>query len=367
MDELDVRQIVANTPIYCGEIATSQLDSALSAESLAISRPTRRVLQLGFFDLLGVQMSLSVRGWWKCALALAIVAQAPRLAGAQETEPNDTLTGAQVVAGVASGSTLLNAELTFIDFDPLIFDDSIFTSLASGAVNVHDFTGLPAGAAYAAYIDNTVGSNVDEEPDTVLRSLDEFGDEVAFDDDGSPLGNTRASGFLSTINADGSLHLEVSGYPDLDFDGLDDLELTPHPEVGEYALVLKLGPFGDVDFYRIAGLLPGSAWSAETLAADGQVALDTVLTEYDEAGAVIGQNDDIDFAGGIFLSALSGVVPASGEVIIAATAFPDYTNVGAHLDSGDYGLKLLYTPVPEPSTMVLGLGALGALCLIRRR
>jgi hypothetical protein len=309
-------------------------------------------------------MSLSVRGWWKCALALAVVAQAPRLAGAQETEPNDTLAGAQIVAGEISGSTLVIAELTPIEFDPLVFNEVNFYEMTPGVVNVHDFTGLPAGAAYAAYIDNTAGTGT---PDTVMRSLDEFGDEIAFDDDGSPLGDGFASGFLSTINADGSLHFEVTGFPDYDFDGADDDTLGPHTAAGDYALVLKLGPFGDVDYYRIAGLLPGSAWSAETLAVDGQDPLDTVLTEYDEAGILIGQNDDIDFAGGNFLSALSGVVPASGEVIIAATSFPDYTNVGAHLDGGGYGLKLLYTPVPEPSTIVLGLGALGALCFIRRR
>ncbi len=310
-------------------------------------------------------MSLSFRLWSKCALALVLAIVAPCWAAAQESEPNDDFGGAQAVAGDVSGSTLISGELAFIPFDPLDFESATFHVMEPGTVNVHDFTGLPAGAAYAAYIDNTVG---DGTPDTVMRSLDEFGVEVAFNDDASPLGDGFASGFLSTINADGSLHLEVSGFFDYDFDGLDDDTLDPHGQAGDYALVVKLGPFGDVDFYRITGLQPGSPWSAETLAAPGSDPLDTVLSSYDESGEIIDQNDDIDFPGGNFLSELSGIVPANGEIILAATAFPDYTNVGAHLDSGSYGLQLTYTVVPEPATLALaGIGALGVFFAIRRR
>lgn len=309
-------------------------------------------------------MSCCVSGWWRCALALAAAVVVPGLASAQETEPNDTLAGAQVVVGGIGGSTSISAELTIIPFDPLEFDSATFHVMSPGTVNSHDFAGLPAGAAYAAYIDNTVG---DGTPDTVMRSLDEFGAEIAFNDDGSPLGDGFASGFLSTINADGSLHLEVTGFFDYDFDGLDDDIFEPHVQAGDYALVVKLGPFGDVDYFHVTGLLPGSAWSAETVALPGEDPVDTVLTEYDALGTILGQNDDINYPD-VTLSALSGVVPASGDIYIAATAWPDYTNVGAHLTSGLYGLELKYTAVPEPGTLALcGIGALGALFAARRR
>jgi hypothetical protein len=310
-------------------------------------------------------MSLSFRGWKKCALAVAIAAVAPALSVAQEVEPNDDFPGAQAVAGDVSGTTLISGELTLIPFDPNVFETSSFHVMEPGVVNIHDYTGLPAGAAYAAYIDNTVG---DGTPDTVMHSLDEFGDEISFNDDGSPFGDGLASGFLSTINEDGSLHLEVSGFFDYDFDGLEDDTLDPHPQEGDYELIIKLGPFGDVDYFKVTGLLPGSAWSAETLAAPGEEPLDTVLTLYGESGEMLDQNDDIDFGGGVFLSGLSGIVPASGEIILAATAFPDLTNVGAHLNSGLYGLELTYTAVPEPSTLAMvGVGTLGAVLAIRRR
>jgi len=307
-------------------------------------------------------MSCTVRGWWRCALAFAAAVALPALASAQETEPNDTLAGAQVVPGEVGGSTIISGELAFIPFDPFEFESVQFGVMAPGAVDVYDFAGLPAGAAYAAYIDNTVGDGV---PDTVMHSLDEGGIEVAFNDDGSPLGDGFASGFLSTINDDGTLHLEVSGYFDYDFDGLDDDTLDPHAQAGDYALVVKLGPFGDVDFFHLTGLLPGSAWTATTLGGpDG--ALDTVMTSYDELGTITDQNDDIAFPDNL-LSSLSGIVPASGEVFIAVTAFPDYTNVGAHLDSGQYGLELTYTAVPEPGTLAMAAIAGLSACFVARR
>lgn len=308
-------------------------------------------------------MACCVRGWCRCALMLALAAIAPGWVAAQETEPNDTLAGAQVVAADISGATLVSGELTFIDFDPNVFDTSVLATMTSGDVQTHDFAGYPAGVPYAAYIDNLAGAGA---PDTVMRSLDENGDEVDFNDDGSPFGDGFASGILSTVNADGSLHFEVTGFFDYDFDGLDDDTLAPHEQEGDYELFIKLGPFGDTDFFRLTGLLPGSAWSATTVAID-DFPPDTVLTAYDDLGSIVDQNDDISFPANL-MSSLGGIVPASGEVILAVTAFPDYTNVGGHLDFGLYDLDLTYTAVPEPSTFaVLAIGSLAGLFVVRRK
>ncbi len=297
-------------------------------------------------------MSCSVRGWWRCALALAAAVVLPGLAGAQETEPNDTFAEAQVVPGDIGGATLISGELMFLPYDVVEF-----ATLEEGAVDYYDITGLAPGSLYGAFIDNLVGVGA---PDTMMRSMDEFGVEVAFNDDDSPFGDGFASGFISTVNADGSLHLEVTGYPDEFFEGL-------HEESGEYALVLKYSPLGDVDYFHITGLVPGTAWTAETLAAPGEDPIDTVLTEYDELGALVAQNDDIDFDNGIYLSELSGIVPASGELFLAATAWPDFDSVGDHITVGQYGLQLTYTAVPEPGTLAIAAIAGLSACFVARR
>jgi hypothetical protein len=234
--------------------------------------------------------------------------------------------------------------------------------LVAGAVNSHDLTGLTPGGQLSAYLDNTVGAG---NPDTVMRALDESGDEVSFNDDGSIFGDGFASGFATTVNDDGSVHLQVTGYADYDFDGIDDRDGAPHIHSGAYDLIHNDSVIADVDFYRLTGLAPGSMWSAETLAAPGDDPLDTILTVYDAQGIFLDQNDDIDVDENILLSRLSGIVPAAGEIVLAVTAYPDDANVGAHSTSGPYALRLTYTAVPEPQTWLLA--ACGLFSILRRR
>jgi autotransporter-associated beta strand protein len=104
-------------------------------------------------------------------------------------------------------------------------------SLDEGGVNSHDVLSLPPGTPYYAYIDNTTGLG---SPDTMLQALDALGNEVAFDDDSSVFGNGLGAGFGSTVGADGTIRLNVTGYPDFDFVG-------DHDEIGDYTLSIRVG------------------------------------------------------------------------------------------------------------------------------
>jgi autotransporter-associated beta strand protein len=101
---------------------------------------------------------------------------------------------------------------------------------ASGVIT-HNFLSLPPGTPYSAFIDNTTGVNA---PDTMLRALDPLGNQLALNDDGSAVGNGLGSAFASTVNLDGSIHLEVTGFPDFDFTGA-------HTQFGDYTLSLQIG------------------------------------------------------------------------------------------------------------------------------
>ncbi len=292
---------------------------------------------------------------------VALISLAPRGVQAHELEPNDVFADAQVIAGNASGVANFDAGLQQTPFEPLKDVIYEFHDLLPGQVNHHLFNGWAPGFPVAAYIDNLVGGG---EPDTVMRGLDASGNEIEFSDDGSPLGDRFASGFFTTANADGSVRLEVTGFADYDFDGIDDFFLTPHEVSGEYAIVLKSGPFGDVDFYRFVGLAPGTPWSAATEAGPLGFPLDTLLSQYDGGQTLVAQNDNIDPANGNFFSGLSGIVPTGGEVILAVSASVDPTNVGAHRYAGDYIFSFSYQPVPEPSSSTLFAGWLATLALL---
>lgn len=292
--------------------------------------------------------SLAFRSCICCIPTLAFAVCIVNSARAQDAEPNSTFATAQVLAGNPAGLTVVNGGLA--DFD--VLDGAVVAhhTLVPGTVNSHNLNGLTPGGLLFAHLDNTVGPG---NPDTVMRALDELGEEVGFDDDGSFFGDGLASGFAINVNADGSVHLQVTGFADYDFDGIDDFDDVPHIESGGYDLIYNADVVADVDFYRLKGLVPGSTWSAETLAALGEDPLDTILTAYDALRIAIDQNDDIDIDQDNFLSRLSGIVPAAGEIVLAVTAYPDEANVGAHSTVGPYALRLTYKAVPEPQTMTL--------------
>lgn len=264
------------------------------------------------------------------------------------------------------------------------------TVLAPGVFAVSDdITGSPAPAA-----------------DTTLGAFDEFGGLIESDDDNSSYGDGLASALFDIpVNADGSIELAVSGYEDLDFDGIDDFSGFGHIEEGAYDLFVDIfdsggspidfigdsgslvsgavdtfsysdpawigGTFtveidnlsnfepGDVDFWRFTGLTPGLPFTAEITDGD----FDTVLGLFDDTTGDLLVEDDDGGVGG--LSLLSDVVPASGDIVLAVSGFDDFGFIGVHTEFGDYTLTV--TIIPEPLTLCLAAFAAPLLLTRRRR
>lgn len=271
-----------------------------------------------------------------------------------------------------------------------------------------DATLLPAGVLAVA---GEYGEGFGEFfPDTVLGLFDEFGELIAFDDDGSFFGDGTASGLAVIAGDDGTVRLKVSGFPDFDFDGLDDETGQPHQQSGDFDVLLEgvipgdandpsapdvelflfdsgflepgvvldflfedeeiagLELFVDIDneiaaesrtdfrdFYRFSGLTPGVPFVAETSPIEGAFdGIDTILGLFNESGELTAVNDD--FNDDDFLSQINGIVPASGEIVLAVTGFDDFDFVSPHEEFGRYVLTV--TAIPEPASAALLIAAL---------
>jgi hypothetical protein len=213
-------------------------------------------------------------------------------------------------------------------------------------------------------------------PDTVLGVRNQFGAIYATDDDSSPLGDGTASGLEFVPTNSGSIDFAISGHPDFSFDG-------SHSEAGNYRVFVDVYDFfgdlvdeltedrllqpgivhdfafsdsewiggdydvyidnliaaADVDFFTFTGLTPGAAFTATTVDPTDEN-LDTYLGWFDDTGALLEANDDIDPDNDILLSSLSGVVPAGGTLSFAVTGFGDEEFLGEHDIFGDYELLL---------------------------
>jgi len=284
----------------------------------------------------------------------------------------------------------------------LILTLCVVAVVSRTAVCDDDFTSriiLPPGVS--TYSDTIQGGAMMSGPDTTLGAFDEYGSLFAVDDDGSHLGGFGSGLYGVPVNADGSLSLAISGYDDMDFDGLGDMTGLPHGQSGEFMIYIDVydqsstpielahflidlepgavesvwanpGEFDptcwfdayidtslyvagldEIDFVTFTGLTPGDPFVAEIT--DGT--FDTMLGWYDDAGGLISWDDD---GGGGLLSRIDGTVPASGVVNLAVTSY-DYYFGGCSNGSGVYTLGL----TPEP-TMV-ALLATGTLALLRRR
>ncbi len=135
-------------------------------------------------------------------------------------------------------------------------------NLTPGQVNSFTKSELPANVPFLTWTDNLPGINPPNKPDTVLRALDGTGEiQRNYNNNGGPLGQNKASGLVSSVNLDpskaggiylptvggtitenkgGIINLEVTGATDLNFNGLKDGTCDPHPEQGNYKLLVKL-------------------------------------------------------------------------------------------------------------------------------
>jgi hypothetical protein len=217
-------------------------------------------------------------------------------------------------------------------------------------------------------------------PDTLLGVFenDQFtGSPLLIDDNGSRVGDGRASGLYgSLLTGQDSINFQISGVGDTSFDGshseagvldvyfeafsetgaslanfysprvaLDPgmvlpytLEVDPAWAGGTYNIfvdnsVIFGGP-DPRDFYRFQGLPAGASFVASTEA----TTLDTTLGWYsDSVDQLLDSNDDF---GNRLTSRLEGIVPASGEIVLVVTGYPDEDFQSPHPQTGTFVLNV---------------------------
>jgi hypothetical protein len=214
-------------------------------------------------------------------------------------------------------------------------------------------------------------------PDTLLGARDSSGSIYLVDDDGSAVGDGRASGLPSvSVNSD-TIQFAVSGLGD----SVDEGEfLGAHSEQGNFEVFVHVydsagaeidffsevstlepslvkdfsysnvawdgGTYtvyldntvgnSDVDFYTFTGLTPGTLFEART-SDELESGILTYLGWFDSDGELIAA-DAASGEGG--LSVLGGTVPVSGTLTLAVTGLGDDAFVGSHLIPGTYELTL---------------------------
>lgn len=291
---------------------------------------------------------------------LTMLIGANSYASVLEIQNNDTFLTSQIVDG--SSPVIINGSLS-------MNHDYLFQgSLTSGTVDYYSMINNLAGQSYVAAINNFI-----ERPpytnsaDTIIASLDEASNVINTDDDSSPYGDDYASMINGKVNADGTINLAVSAYPDYSI-------LGDHTDSGDYDLFVSLGDtlqMSDVDFFTFNNLTSGSLFTADIFSGntDNTGNMDTILGLFDETGTLIDWNDDNADLCCSVLSKLTGIVPDSGLLTLAISGFGDEINMsGLHSQYGDYSMSVTTSVVPVPSAIWLfGSGMLGLIGLARRK
>ncbi len=229
---------------------------------------------------------------------------------------------------------------------------------------------------------------------------------LASDDNGSSFGGSGASGFFGlTLEIDDAIWLKMTGAGNPTF-----ASSSTHTQLGQYQIyydfydsggtfleqiispvdslepsalevIHQPGPVGSgggtvdvnintlvgpgtgnaIDFWLFPDFTPGTEFQASITLGD----FDTGLGLYDAVGGSLIDFDIDSGPGG--LSLISGLVPASGELVIGVTGAADATLdgfLGEHEEMGSYTLQVHLIPEPG-SFMLLALG-LGSLLSLRR-
>jgi hypothetical protein len=246
---------------------------------------------------------------------------------AEDTEPNDTFENRETRS---ADTPSITGELTQ-RFDSSDFDYEFSGMMSPGEASSFTIDDLDASEPFYAWIDN--GS---DGPDTVIGIFNAAGDLLGIDDDSSPSGNGIASGIGGTVGDDGTVRLAVTGFPDFEFQALNSNGALVHEQSGEYQVRVKTGidaPAGDVDYYSVSGIEPGTGFTIEITDAN----FDSILVWLDDDGTVVTIDDD---GGTELLSKIRGFVPLSGTINFAISAFGDPEFTGDHIESGPYSISV---------------------------
>ena len=198
-----------------------------------------------------------------------------------------TLTSINLNTGSVTQSSLaLGSAFTSVGTGTLTGGSVSTFSLTSGAGGLT----FGAGDEFFLALDNTSGSGA---PNTTMGSFGAGGPLV-----GPPLGVSRWSfvfgdglgaELLGTVNADGTINIAVSGFPDFNFDGLDDFSGDPHDQEGDFELFLSVGP--GVRLNDVEGLTAfNDPVEGDTLFLGGE---NTVLVQIDPETLEVFNNFDL--------------------------------------------------------------------------
>lgn len=291
----------------------------------------------------------------------------PILEDEPSPEQNDTAETAQP----------LDAEVTHVIgelgllADPTEHDFREVRVLEGDRADTVTFSDLPTGDPFFAWIDNSASGI-----DTVLGALNEDGTILNVNDDGSPLGTGVASGVSGVVNADGTVVLRVSGFPDFDFDGQFDLDETgmgpeamavAEPSGGAYTLYVQSGideleavdpaqadysfeariQTGGVDEFVVQDLPPSTPYIAWI--ENSESGIDTVMGAFSAEEDLLRFDDDGSPVGTGVASAIASTVGDNGEIALKVSLFPDFNFNGQYTDDDAPAL-------PEDGTAPSALG-----------